>query len=328
MLIKSRLLLFFFFFSYNSQRGYTMQQAADAAAAVITANNGLTGLKNSDLTWYNDVLSSELIWNSTKTDNTHKWEDNCFPPTLFGDGRLNPSQNLVDAFPMASGEPISSSMTYNPNSPYVNRDPRLSKYIVVNGATFAGGKINTYTGSGNDAPGAVITSTRTSYYAKKFMNESVRINPAQTIIGAAHFYTYARYTEALLNFAEAANEAVGPTGSIGGITAQSVINAIRTRAGITNTTYVNGLDKEGLRNLIRSERRIELCFEGFRFYDIRRWNMTDLMVQPVNGVQISADQTAITSIKVEDRQYQPYQVYGPIPYSETLKYDIIQNNGW
>ena len=328
MLIKSRLLLFAASPAF-SESGYTMQEAAEAAAAVMAENGGVSELNGSDLTWYLDVTSSEIIWNSAKTDNTHKWEDSQFPPSLYGDGRVNPSQNLIDAFPMADGTPISLSGSYNQNAPYVGRDPRLAKYVVVNGASFAGGTVNTYTGAGVDAPAAVVTSSRTSYYLRKFMNESVRINPAQTIIGAGHFYTYARYTEALLNFAEAANEAVGPDQEVDGYSAREVINALRNRAGISDETYVNSItSKEGMRELIRNERRIELCFEGFRFWDIRRWNLTGVMAESVDGAVISADQSTVTTAKVEDRKYLPYQVYGPIPYSETLKYDIIQNQSW
>ena len=46
-----------------------------------------------------------------------------------------------------------------------------------------------------------------------------------------HYYVYARYTDVLLMFAEAANEAAGPEGEIGGYTAKGVINAIRAKGG-------------------------------------------------------------------------------------------------
>src|SRR3546814_14948643 len=87
-----------------------------------------------------------------------------------------------------------------------------------------------------------------------------------------------------LIFAEAANQAAGPDGLIGGFSARQVINALRDRAGITSTTYVDGLDQQQLNALIQNERRIELCFEGERFWDIRRWQLVDTMQQDRKSV--------------------------------------------
>jgi hypothetical protein len=81
-------------------------------------------------------------------------------------------------------------------------------------------------------------------------------------------------------------------------------------------------------DLIRNERRLEMCFENQRFWDLRRWKMVDVMGAPVHGVQVSADGTEYNYVEVEQRNYQDYQVYGPIPYGETLKYELIQNEGW
>lgn len=321
-LLKSKVVLYAASPSYAAS-GYTMQNAAVLAADVISRKGGLGTLKASDLEFYNDPSSSEILWASSKLTDQTNWESNNFPPSLFGAGNTNPSQNLVDAFPAADGTPVA------PGSSYENRDPRLAKYILFNGSNFHGGTINTYQTSGVDVPGADKNSTKTGYYLRKFMQEGVDIDPAlSSPVGGQHFYTYARFTEALLNFAEAANEAVGPDEAIEGYTAREVINTIRTRAGITSTAYVDGLDQNGMRQLIRNERRIELCFEGQRFWDIRRWGLTNVMKDALNGISISADQSSQSVINVESRKYEDYQVYGPIPYSETLKYDIIQNEGY
>ncbi len=54
--------------------------------------------------------------------------------------------------------------------------------------------------------------------------------------------------------------------------AYDVIKAIRKRAGIggTNDAYLEACaaSKDKMRELIRNERRLELCFEGFRFWDL------------------------------------------------------------
>src|SRR5690606_4553391 len=92
-----------------------------------------------------------------------------------------------------------------------------------------------------------------------------------------HFYTHMRYTEIFLNYAEAANEAWGPEGDPNayGFTARSIIAAIRNRAGINQPDQflAEVTSKEDMRDLIRNERRLELSFEGHRFWDIRRWQL-------------------------------------------------------
>ena len=80
-----------------------------------------------------------------------------------------------------------------------------------------------------------------------------------------------------------------------------------------------------MRELIRNERRLELCFEGFRFWDLRRWK-ADLN-ETVKGMKIEAGKYSV--VDVEKRDYKDYMFWGPIPYSETLKFDqLIQNKGW
>lgn len=317
---------------------YTYQMAAEAAAELMDKNNGLSDLSEGDLEFWSttDVTSAnnsnaEVIWYSALQSNVNSWEVDNYAPSLYGQGLTNPTQDLVNAFPMLDGTPVSSNKL-NSADPYSERDPRLGKYILYNGAQFkqGGNTVTVTTTEGSqDALGSTdVYSTKTGYYLKKFMNvKNVDLDPSVDSKGMRYF-TYARYTDVLLMFAEAANEAVGPDGDIGGHTARQVINAIRERAGITSNDYVNSLGKSGMTNLIRNERRVELCFEKQRFWDLRRWKMISEMNSPVHGVQVSADGSSYTYLQVEDRNYADYQIYGPIPYSETLKYNIVQNEGW
>ena len=83
-----------------------------------------------------------------------------------------------------------------------------------------------------------------------------------------------------------------------------------------------------MRELIRNERRLELCFEGFRFWDLRRWKV-DLtkLNETVKGMSIEGNKYSV--VDVETRNYADYMFYGPIPYSEVLKFNaLIQNSGW
>ena len=320
---------------------YTYLQAAEAAADLMNVNGGLSSVNSSNsdlLDFYNnpDVANfraqhKEVLWYSRRTTDGQSWERNNYPPSMYGEGLTNPTQDLVNAFPMADGTPASAAKI-NSNDPYSGRDSRLDKFILRNGSQFVSGGVditlNTAAGR-QDAVGSWDNAaSKTGYYLKKFMNiADVNLDPTVNS-GGIHYYTYVRYSDVLLMFAEAANEAVGPDGDVKGFTARGVVNALRNRAGITSTAYVNGLDQAGLREVIRNERRIELCFEKQRFWDLRRWNLTDQMKAPVHGVNVSADGSTLTYFEVETREYQDYQIYGPIPYNETLKYGMVQNEGW
>ena len=90
-------------------------------------------------------------------------------------------------------------------------------------------------------------------------------------------------------------------------------------------------NQDKMRDLIRNERRIELCFENKRFWDLRRWMLP--INESVKGMQIDRnDETGelkYTVIEVEDRVYDKYQYFGPIPKSEVLKWsNLKQNQGW
>ena len=339
-LIKAKTLLYAASPAY-SDGTYTYQMAAQAAADLMDKNSGLTlvNLANTkNIEFYSNAevpnagdLHPEVLWYSTRVNSSTAWELSNYTPSLYGQGLTNPTQDLVNAFPLADGTPTLAAKI-NSSSPYSGRDPRLAKFILFNGAQFTRGaltvSINTTAGNQDALGSANIYATKTGYYLKKFMSVSTVDLDPKVNSGGLHYYTYARYTDALLMFAEAANEAVGPDANIGSYNARQVINAIRTRAGITSTVYVNGLNKTQMTDLIRNERRIEMCFEEQRFWDMRRWNMITDMKKPVSGVEISADGNTFKYREVESRKYSDYQIYGPIPYGETLKYSLIQNQGW
>ena len=322
----------------------TWTDAAQYAATVLDRIGGIGGLDNSGNTWYansNEIESlkagenpAEILWR-TGSESSSSLESDHFPPTLYGKGRLNPSQNLVDAFPMANGYPISlDNSQYDAANPYANRDPRLSLYILFDGGTAGPNNTTIYTaadGSTNDALNKTETSTRSGYYMKKLMRQDVNLNPS-SVNNQKHYKARMRYTEIFLSYAEAANEAYGPTANGGsGYSAYDVVKAIRQRAGVgvdNGDAYLESIknDKEAMRILIRNERRLELCFEGFRFWDLRRWNTN--LNETVRGMSIASGNYN-PALEVETRSYKEYMNFGPIPYSEVLKFDaLVQNKGW
>jgi hypothetical protein len=340
--LRSRLALLAASPSFNTTNDQTLwQNAANYSAEVINGLGGVAGLDpkghifylsaqvtEANLTSGDKKDLKEILWRRpVYSDNVRERAN--FPPSLFGTGRTNPTQNLVDAFPMANGYPITdlTNAKYDPTKPYTGRDPRLALYIVTSGSSMKSTVINTGVGGGDNSVDAIQTSTRTGYYLRKLLREEVNANPA-SLSSQQHFQTHIRNTELYLNYAEAANEAWGPLGmGPNAYSAKDVIAAIRKRAGITqpDNYLLSVTSKEQMRTLIRNERRIELCFEGSRFWDLRRWK-EDLAV-PAMGVKI--DGATFTYFTVENRAYNNnYMHYGPIPDKEVLKFNLEQNKGW
>lgn len=336
--VKAQVLLFAASPAYGTA---TWEQAAEAAAAVIGDKKVVEGGN----TWYankaeiDDVKRTqntpEAIW-MTNPGNSNSLESDNYPPSIYGNGRTNPTQNLVDAFPMANGYPITDPKSgYDSKNPYAGRDPRLEKYIIVDGAKAGVEEATIWTGnySGDKATDDNLDrqqgkSTRTGYYMRKLLREDVNVNPTSKT-EQKHYTARIRWTELFLAYAEAANEAGGPGTKIGNCkSVKEIIKDIRERAGIcvgVTDPYLEecASSKEKMRELIRNERRLELCFENQRFYDLRRWN-ADL-----NTTAKGINAASMSIMDVDPRQFQSHMVYGPIPDSEIKKYsNLQQNDGW
>ena len=349
---KAQVALFAASPAYASAGAMTWERAAQYAAASLANVGGLAGVDPNGWTWYcnKDVIDTydftkpdplEICWRGNVSESTTTIESNCYPPSLKGKGRINPTQNLVDAFPMANGYPITDAKSgYDAKNPYENRDPRLKAYILVNGETQGARDdvINTAADNTETLDGLNREngqSTQTGYYMRKHTRGDVNLNPAT---GKKHFGARIRYTEIFLAYAEAANEAQGPQAKVGGASysAYDVIKAIRARVhqGEDWTdAYLESIkdDQAKMRELIRNERRLELCFENHRFWDLRRWQAN--LTETAKGVSITTNaNTGAHEYKyfdVEPRNYQDYMIYGPIPYSEILKWsNLLQNDGW
>ena len=348
--------------AFREQSGVTSAEAATLCANVLKRIGGLEGFDMTGSTWYKNkkmlepsaAEMPEILWReSSHSQDTDQEKDN-FPPSLYGAGRVNPSQNLVDAFPMRSGRPITDPNSgYDPQNPYANRDPRLDDNIIYNDVQFGSGGNIVITGNypddnkennkNQDNLGRE-NATRTGYYLKKLLRSEV--SASKGLSKQYHIYPRIRYTEIFLAYAEAANDAWGPKNDPTGIgfTAYDVIKKIRERAGLGTDVIGRALpegdayleecanDQAKMTDLIRNERRIELCFENKRFWDLRRWLLP--IDEPVRGMSIDRnDKTkklTYTVIHVADRKFDSsFQHYGPIPKSEVLKWsNLKQNRGW
>lgn len=330
--------------AYNASNSTALwEQAANAAGTVLDQIGGVSGMDADGWTWYNNRTEinslsggenpQEILWRGGKSTNNDLESQN-YPPSIYGQGLVNPTQNFVDAFPDANGYPITdSNSSYDPQNPYQNRDPRLATYVVLNGSRVGSGNatINTSVDDASNRDGlnhVANTSTRTGYYLRKLLRQDINLNPSNAT-KQLHYNAYIRYTEIFLDYAEAANEAWGPQGTGShGYSAYDVVKALHNRCGAGND-YLESIkdDQDKMRELIRNERRIELSFEGFRFWDLRRWQAN--LNETARGMSINQAEGTYTTIDVDTRNYKDYQYYGPIPYSEVLKFsNLRQNRGW
>ena len=347
--------------AYSDQSGVTWDDAAKKAAELLNTIGGVSGIDPNGNHWYNNIdeirsarggsVPAEIIWRGNVSE-TNSLETDCYPASLAGKARINPTQNLVDAFPMANGYPITDAASgYDPQDPYEGRDPRFDLYIVHDGSDFGPYRstdkikntdlINTTVDDKDNIDGLDAEKggfpTRTGYYMRKLLNEDCIIQmKGGSGVSAQHKYdARIRYTEIFLAYAEAANEAYGPTSPAPGASysAYDVIKAIRQRGGIEDDQYLESIksDQSKMRDLIRNERRIELCFEGHRFWDLRRWKAN--LNEPVKAMEIKTVNGKktynVVDVKNEIRNYDDCMYYGPVPETEINKWPALkQNDGW
>ncbi len=299
------------------------------------------------------VFSSRVV-GSTQTNiatTSDAMERALYPKGFQGNGVIGATQDFVDAFPMKNGYPITDPRSnYDPQNPFKDRDPRLYSMIYYNGAPVKQNNTGTlwYTFEnwenavdnvpvGKDAAGPKATS-RTNYHIKKFI--SMKVNwSMSTVTTEPHSKFYYRWAHMVLAFAEAANEVEGPNGSLFGLSAKDAMKYLRTRKTYDNAGMYSAdpyLDEVAqsqtdFAEFVKNERRIETCFEGLRFYDLRRWSSSVAAVNnPVHKATITRDASgAFTygSEVVDNRNFN--SLYLPIPYTEMLKMSkLVQNEGW
>lgn len=301
---------------------------------------------------YNDEW---ILWRNVEWYN-HL--DNCGTIlSLKGFSILNPTQEMVDAYHMANGTAPITGYASNGVAPiinpasgyeetgyttaegdngwsragirkmYANREPRF--YASIN---FAGQRwLNTtcdfwYTGK-DGRRGAGSDYCKTGYLIAKVINPEA--NPSTGAGYSRKAWLYLRLAEIYLNYAEAINEAEGPA------KAYQYVNKVRTRAGIPDLEP--GLNKDQMREAIHRERRVELAFEGQRYWDVRRWGTAEITEnRPIHCMNIMAgthlqDDAFYERVKCEDRVFDKKKHYWfPIPQSEIdiTRRSLVQNPGW
>jgi hypothetical protein len=339
--------------SYPTYNVAHWQAAADAAQAVI--NSGYYSLvvdnTQAGLGFYKLFLSrlnDELIFGRYRPTNKD-FEGFYNPPTRSGANYNRATQNIVDAFPMINGKAITDPTSgYNPQNPYVNRDPRFRYTIIYNGSKYATNSntqdfVWTFTGTG-ETNDKYVAGTNTGYWIRKMCDSSV--SQGSSAVGPDRPWPLMRYAEILLNYAEAINE-TGQTAL-----AYPKLAELRARAGIdpgVDNLYgmKANMTQAEMRAFIQNERRIELAYEDHRWNDIRRWKIAMTLYgggpngynKVMHPIRVGSTGSTATGVgltftyqienTIRQHVFRPEMYLLPIPDQEIRKMPaMVQNPGW
>lgn len=214
------------------------------------------------------------------------------------------TQSAVDAYFMANGQsPITGynpdgSPILNPTSGYtetgtttnttkyyaagasnmyVNREPRFyvaitfdqSKWLNgAGGASTANPMTISMLNGGNGGRYTGRNWSRTGYVTRKLVHPATILTTGGATV--QRLEVKIRLAEIYLNYIEALNEYDSANPDI-----LKYLNMIRERAGIPQYGAGGLPIPTDMRTAIRQERRVELAFENFRFFDTRRWKIAE-----------------------------------------------------
>jgi len=315
----------------------TWQEVADAAKAVI--DNPLYSLQQvTDYREYARIfyeVTPEIIFAKANSPDygTMCMEFYNGPPgqPFLGWGNNIPMQNFVDDFEMKNGMGIDEAGSgYNPtpDSIYVDRELRFYASVLFQGAEFGPRNMDYAAPNGLDFPANVPCQedgSRTGYNIRKFFDEYIDTQGSRR----KSPQIYLRLANMYLNYAEAqyflGNEAE----------ARNYINIIRNRVLLPDITSSG----EELFEDIQHERKIELCMEHHRFFDVRRWMIADqtgnIDVMGIEWKRVDESgnldpngKLEYVIFKVEERKFFPSNYYLPIPRSEIDRSSLVQNEGY
>ena len=292
---------------FNPSKPYSNQYideafAATKAAKELCEKNGAGLVPN-----YTDVFETEghkeailavVYTNPSKVDGRYEAAVRPLSESKNATGGDQPCFNFVEAFTMKDGKKIddpTGKYKYDEQTFWLNRDPRFDQTIVYNGAIYElSGKTGRrqYTAKNIalsvDACGFNIqggeSHNRPGLFCKKGIMEELSV--AQVGLNDIDWLEI-RFAEVLFNYAEMANEKGDQT------VGYDVLKQIRERAGIeagADGMYglASNMDKEAMRQALLDEKRIEFCFEGQRFNDLRRHRMLHTVLNGMHKYGIMA----------------------------------------
>ena len=224
---------------------------------------------------------------------------------------------------------------YSTNKGNLNRELRYYADVAFDGSTWFGygntddnnpNYINAVNGPA--APADPISYNSTGYWARKLV--PYQTASANSVFTAQNYYwPFMRLPALWLLYAECLNEAEGPGSNV-----YTWIDQVRARAGLAGVVqswaqYSSNpskpTTKDGLRQIIHQERRIELAFEGQAGWDLRRWKeLQSVLLNPFVGWNVRSEAKTTTAYYNLQTPYQP--LFGLRDYLFPIQqYDLLTN---
>lgn len=252
------------------------------------------------------------------------------PATEGGWSALNALWPFIQTFQTADGKFIDEPGSgYNDNDPLSNRDPRMKMIVLCPGEPYNGRYYNPLDKFiDGQAERKNLDYHEEAAASRGGLLVKKHIFPMSVVDANNHDgnVMVIRLAELYLTFAECALKTGKDQDK-----ALRYINDIRKRAGMPE---VNALTEK----IVRYERRIELAFEGLRYFDLKRWNLGKELL---NGMIYGCRNGSVDSktgkvswgegfIKLEERIFQPGRNYLlPIPQAELDRNpNMKQNDGY
>ena len=318
-----------------------------------------------------DPWNSELIWgNSSPVDSWWRLQSGALmknPTASSGEAAwqwIAPTMRMAELFYTKNGLPIENDLSFDYDNRYdvtpisfinryvaqygqstaklnLDREPRFYSSLTFDrGLNRSWGELWNLKMRKGESHGRNANTGDyliTGYGLKKIVHPDSEGDTYDKLI--RYPFPIIRLSELYLNLAEALNELNGPSQQV-----YDALNIIRNRAGIPNIqdswsdsslTSEPGKhnDQVGLREIIRQERLIELCFEGHRYNDIRRWKLgLEYFSTPVKGWSVDEDDQSdfYNVIDVGLRAFNsPRDYLHPISFNElNINPNLVQSPGW
>jgi hypothetical protein len=329
---------------YSAPDADRWKNAADAAKACIDAalDNGYAlyekydDVKENYTQLFLDGGNSEVLFDregglSADGDNLTGLDQTNGPNGYGLWGGNTPISEFVDDFEMADGTKFDWDNPVHKANPYANRDARLYATVLADGDPWRERNVQTYlianaagdiTGGGKDTKYGQDSwnTSKSSYNVRKYMDETYV--PNSWNFTNPKNWIWFRLGEQYLNYAEALyNQGLEDE-------ARTALNVIRARAKMPDVTATG----DDLWDAIVNERRVELCFEEHRYYDVRRWLIAeDVLNRNATGVEIvlhpNGTKTYEPGVLVEQRLFNaPAMYWMPIPKWEIDKNANLEQN--